>query len=113
MEHEFGISYFLKIFIFENGASSKIDDVLAEDGRLLHVHGWTKIIVSAPIPYWVFGVRLGWDWGLKGWGLVLDNIHESILLNYSLQKLSVNLLNIKVLTGMVLPRSITNLRGKR
>ena len=42
---------------FENGASSKIDDVLAEDGRLLHVHGWTKIIVSAPVPFWVY-----WGW---------------------------------------------------
>ena len=75
--------------------------------------GGPRLLCQPLSPIGFFGVRLGWDWGLKGWGLVLDNIHESILLNYSLQKLSVNLLNIKVLTGMVLPRSITNLRGKR
>ena len=46
------------------------------------VYGTLKIIVSAPVPFWVYWgwnwVGLGWDWvwgdwGLKGWGLGLDN----------------------------------------
>ena len=41
------------------------------------VYGTLKIIVSAPVPFWVYWgwnwVGLGWDWGHKGWGLGLDN----------------------------------------
>ena len=50
---------------FENGASSKIDDVLAEDGGLFHVLPLavhlSMIIVSAPVPF--SGVL-----GTKGFG---------------------------------------------
>ena len=46
--------------------------------------GWVayRILVSAPVPFWVYWgwnwVGLGWDWvwgdwGHKGWGLGLDN----------------------------------------
>ena len=46
--------------------------------------GWVapKILVSAPVPFWplwaLLGLELGWDWvwgdwGLRGWGLGLDN----------------------------------------
>ena len=47
------------------------------------VYGTLKIIVSAPVPFWVYWgwnwVGLGWDWvlgdwGHKGWGLGLDNL---------------------------------------
>ena len=60
----------VSLWHFDNGASSKIDDVLAEDGRLLNVLLWI---------YWGWNwVGLGRDWvwgdlGLKGWGLGLDN----------------------------------------
>ena len=42
-----------------------------------------RILVSAPVPFWVYWgwkwVGLGWDWvwgnwGLRGWGLGLDNL---------------------------------------
>ena len=36
---------------FENGALIKIDDVLTEDGGLLHVYMAYRILVLAPIPF--------------------------------------------------------------
>ena len=48
--------------------------------------GWVvayRILVSAPVPFWVYWgwnwVGLGWDWvcedwGLRVWGLGLDNL---------------------------------------
>ena len=119
---------FLLSELFCGTPPSCFDDVLAEDGELLHVlplavhlkffcdgqvgltilvhsyflnffvgpllhalRGWVggwwvvayRILVSAPVPFWVYlgwnWVGLGWnwvwgDWGLRGWGLGLDNI---------------------------------------
>ena len=52
--------------------------------------GWVayRILVSAPVPFWVYWgwnwVGSGWDWargdlGLKGWGLGLDNFVDNIV----------------------------------
>ena len=66
-------------------ASSKIDDVLAEDGGLLHVltlavhlkffldgqvGATPKLFVSAPVPFWPFGPFRGWNWVGLGWDWV-------------------------------------------
>ena len=53
------------------------------------VGGWVayRILVSAPVPFWAnWGwnwVGLGWDWvwgdwGLRGWGLGLDNCRSNL-----------------------------------
>ena len=59
---------------------------------MLKSYGWVvvvvayRILVSAPVPFWVYlgwnWVELGWDcvcgdWGLRSWGLGLDNLKYS------------------------------------
>ena len=75
---------------FDNGATSKIDDVLFEHGRLLYIlpladcltyFGWGvvvvvaySILVSAQGPLvFGFGVWGFWGFGAKGLGPGLDN----------------------------------------
>ena len=56
-----------------------------------------KILVSAPVPFWVYWgwnwVGSGWDWargdlGLKGWGLGLDNIFPDQIKKHYLPNLA-------------------------
>ena len=69
-----------------------------------------RILLSAPDPFWVYlgwnSVGLGWDWvwgdwGLRGWGLGLDNcwkhlsIHNSWSYGHPVYFTNINLKQIK------------------